>query len=176
MNTKQKFYIPLYVALALGLAACSAKKAAVKEPENEKPPVEDTQAQQKAVPDEPSLRGKDYQEVAQVQTVYFDLDQSSLRSDARDTLQKNYQEISKNPNWEVLVEGHCDQRGTTEYNLALGQRRAASVRAYYIGLGLSGSRIATISYGKESPTCDQSTEDCWSKNRRGATKIREKNQ
>jgi peptidoglycan-associated lipoprotein len=173
----RKFYIPLYVLVALSLAACSAKKTAVKEPsDTEKPPVEDTQKAAKATPDEPSLRGKEYQEVSQVQNIYFDLDQSSLRADARETLQKNYQEISKNSNWEVLVEGHCDQRGTTEYNLALGQRRAASVRAYYVGLGLSGGQIATISYGKESPSCDQPSEDCWSKNRRGVSKIRERNQ
>jgi peptidoglycan-associated lipoprotein len=172
----RKLYIPLSLFVVLGLAACSAKKAVVKEPsETEKPPVETTQTP-KATPDEPSLRGKEYQEVAAVQTVYFDLDQSSLRADARDVLQKNYQEISQHPTWELLIEGHCDQRGTTEYNLALGQRRAASVRAYYIGLGMSGTQIATISYGKESPTCDQPSEDCWSKNRRGMTKIREKGQ
>ena len=173
----RKLYIPFSLFVVLGLAACSAKKAEVKQPtEAEKPPIETTQQPPAATPDEPSLRGKEYQEVAAVQTVYFDLDQSSLKAEARDTLQKNYQEISKHPNWELLIEGHCDQRGTTEYNLALGQRRAASVRAYYIGLGMSGTQIATISYGKESPTCDQPNEDCWSKNRRGMTKIREKSQ
>jgi len=157
--------------LGFTLAACSGKKSAVKDPSET--PVEDPS---KARGDEPSLRGKEYQEVPEIQTVYFDLDQSSLRSEARATLQRNYEEIRKHPNWELLIEGHCDQRGTTEYNLALGQRRAASVRTYYMGLGLSGSRIATISYGKESLSCDQDSEDCWGKNRRGVSKIREKTQ
>ena len=171
----RKLLFPLFsVFMMLSLTACPGKKT-VKD-SADLPPVDESQNPAKGVPDEPSLRGKEYQEVAQVQSVYFDLDQSSLRSDARDTLQKNYQEITKNTTWEVLVEGHADQRGTTEYNLALGQRRAASVRAYYIGLGMSGSKIATISYGKESPTCDQPSEDCWSKNRRAASKIREKGQ
>jgi peptidoglycan-associated lipoprotein len=153
----------------LGFAACAGKKSVLKSDSDTEPTTEQSA---KPLPDEPSLRGKEYQAVPDVQTVYFDLDQSSLRSDARSILQQNYEAIRKNPSWELLVEGHCDQRGTTEYNLALGQRRAASVRAYYIGLGLSGSRIATISYGKESPSCDQATEDCWAQNRRAVTKIR----
>jgi len=172
----RKFYLSLSLGLVLGLTACAGKKV-VKESDADKTPMDQSQiTTPKATPDEPSLRGKEYQEVAQIQPVYFDLDQSTLRSDARDTLQKNYAEISKNANWEVLIEGHCDQRGTTEYNLALGQRRAASIRAYYIGLGLDGGKIATISYGKESPVCDQPSEDCWAKNRRGMTKVREKTQ
>jgi peptidoglycan-associated lipoprotein len=128
--------------------------------------------QNQANAEEPSLRGKDYQEVPELVTVYFDLDQSSLRNDARETLQKNYQALKAHPDWEVLVEGNCDERGTTEYNLGLGQRRAASVRQYYISLGISGNRVATISYGKEKSICDGHNEDCWSKNRRADTKAR----
>ncbi len=154
--------------LAFALTGCPPK-AQVKKPEEMKP-EETTKLAQPA--EEPSLRGKDYKEVPEIGTVYFDLDQTSLRSDARDVLQKNYDALQKNSDWEVLVEGHADERGTTEYNLGLGQKRAAAVRQYYMSLGLPGTRVATISYGKESPACTEHSEDCWSKNRRGATKVR----
>ncbi len=122
--------------------------------------------------EEPSLRGKEYKEVPDLVAISFDLDQSSLRADARETLRKNYEVLKSHSDWEVLVEGHCDERGTTEYNLGLGQRRAAAVRQYYMSLGISGGRVATISYGKEKPVCDQQNDDCWSRNRRGVTKAR----
>jgi len=70
------------------------------------------------------------------------------------------------------VAGHCDERGTIEYNLALGQRRAKEVRDYYLRLGVSGKSVATISYGKESPLCREANEECWAKNRRAETRIR----
>jgi peptidoglycan-associated lipoprotein len=156
------------IIFPIALSGCP-KKAVVK-------PIDDlktTEASQN--PDavaEPSLRGKEYKDVPEIGVIYFDLDSSSLRADARDTLEKNAKALRENANWEALVEGHCDERGTTEYNLGLGQKRAASVRQYYMSLGISGTRIATISYGKESPICSESTEDCWTKNRRGATKVR----
>lgn len=152
--------------LALSLTGCPPK-AQVKQAEEPTLNQDATKADE-----EPSLRGKDYQDVAQISTVYFDLDQASLRSDARDVLAKNYQVLKTHTDWEVLVEGHADERGTTEYNLGLGQKRAAAVRSYYMSLGMKGSKIATISYGKESPVCQEHSEDCWSKNRRGATKVR----
>ncbi len=151
--------------LAFSLTGCPPKKQV----KTEEPKIEDQQAKPA---EEPSLRGKEYKEVADILTIYFDLDQSSLRSDARDTLGKNYQVIKVHPDWEVLVEGHCDERGTTEYNLGLGQKRAASVRQYYMSLGMNGAKIATISYGKENPACTEHSEECWSKNRRGVSKIR----
>jgi peptidoglycan-associated lipoprotein len=153
--------------LAFSLTGCPPKKEIKKAPEE--PKVEDQQAKPA---EEPSLRGKDYKEVPEISTIYFDLDQATLRSDARDALEKNYQALKEHADWEVLVEGHCDERGTTEYNLGLGQKRAASVRQYYISLGMSGNKVATISYGKESPACTEHTDDCWGKNRRGVTKVR----
>jgi peptidoglycan-associated lipoprotein len=152
--------------LAVSLTGCPKKAEIKKEP----PTADDAQKAQAA--EEPSLRGKDYQQVPELVTVYFDLDASTLRDDARQTLQKNYQSLKTHPDWEVLIEGNCDERGTTEYNLGLGQRRAAAVRSYYISLGISGTRIATISYGKEKGTCEQHSEDCWSQNRRADTKAR----
>jgi peptidoglycan-associated lipoprotein len=150
--------------LAFSLTGCPPKKQVKKEepkPEEQAKPVE-----------EPSLRGKDYKEVPEIVTVYFDLDQATLRPDARDALDKNYAVLKEHADWEALVEGHCDERGTTEYNLGLGQRRAAAVRQYYMTLGLDGRRLATISYGKEQPVCTEHSEGCWAKNRRGVTKVR----
>lgn len=160
-------YIALILlsSFALSLTGCPPKKQV-------KTDEEPTLTDQARPDEEPSLRGKDYQEVAQIQSVYFDLDQASLRADARDTLAKNYAAIKTHSDWEILVEGHADERGTTEYNLGLGQKRAAAVRSYYMSLGMKGTKVATISYGKENPICGEHTEDCWSKNRRGTTKVR----
>lgn len=153
--------------LAFSLTGCPPKAQVKKE----EPKKEEQQQPPKPV-EEPSLRGKDYQEVPEIQTVYFDLDQATLRADARDALAKNYEALKQHADWEALVEGHCDERGTTEYNLGLGQKRAAAVRQYYITLGLDGGRVATISYGKEQPACSEHTDECWGKNRRGVTKVR----
>jgi len=153
--------------LAFSLTGCPPKKQVVK---TEEPKLEEQQPPKPV--EEPSLRGKDYKEVPEISTVYFNLDQATLRPDARDVLGKNYEAIKQHADWEVLVEGHCDDRGTTEYNLGLGQKRAAAVRQYYMSLGMSGNKIATISYGKENPVCSEQTEDCWSKNRRGVSKVR----
>jgi peptidoglycan-associated lipoprotein len=164
---KSRFLVVLGLGvLALSLTGCPPKAQVKKE----EPPAPEAQKPQPA--EEPSLRGKEYKDVPELQVVFFDLDQSTLRNDARDTLKKNYEALQSHADWEVLVEGHCDERGTTEYNLGLGQRRAAAIREYYMSLGVSGTRIATISFGKEQPICTEHTEDCWSKNRRGVTKAR----
>src|SRR5208282_717495 len=97
--------------LALALTGCPPKKE-VKKPEETPPPAE---VQKPQPSEEPSLRGKEYKEIPDLVSIYFDLDQATLRSDARDTLQKNYQALQSHSDWEVLVEGHCDERGTTEY-------------------------------------------------------------
>ena len=121
---------------------------------------------------EPSLRGKDYKEVAEIRTIHFDFNKANIRSEDREILKKNYDVIARHPDWEFLIEGHCDERGTEEYNLGLGQRRAAAVRQYYMVMGIDGKRIATISYGKEKPLCTEHNEECWAQNRRGESKVR----
>jgi peptidoglycan-associated lipoprotein len=98
---------------------------------------------------------------------YFDYDQSDLRDDARSALSGNAEWLKKYPSIQVLIEGHCDERGTSAYNLALGDRRANAARDYLDSLGVAASRIRTVSYGKERPACTESTEDCWQQNRRG---------
>lgn len=99
--------------------------------------------------------------------VYFDLDASHLKDESRGALQKNADWLKKWGATKITVEGHCDSRGTTEYNLALGERRASAVRDYLVSLGVPGVRILPISKGKEAPVCTEENESCWSQNRRG---------
>ena len=103
----------------------------------------------------------------EMRDAYFDLDKADIRSDARTALAKSADFLRGYPQVKVVVEGHCDERGSTEYNLALGDRRAAAVKQYLVGLGIGADRISTVSYGKEKPACMESNEECWQKNRRG---------
>lgn len=98
---------------------------------------------------------------------FFDYDQNILRDDARAVLQKDAVWLTTWPQTAISIEGYCDERGSAEYNLALGEQRAQVVKEYLEGLGVSGSRIRTVSLGKEARFCQESSEDCWSKNRRG---------
>lgn len=100
-----------------------------------------------------------------LRSVYFDFDNSLIRNDQVPVLQSNANFIKSNSG-AVSVEGHCDERGTNEYNLALGQRRADSTRDYLVNLGASASAMRTVSYGEEKPVCSESDESCWWKNRR----------
>lgn len=103
--------------------------------------------------------------------VFFDLDRSDLTAEARETLRRQAAWLSSYPDARILVAGNCDERGTREYNLALGARRANAARAYLISQGVDPSRISTTSYGKERPSCTQSTERCWAINRNATTSI-----
>ena len=98
--------------------------------------------------------------------VYFDFDKYDLKPEARDRLAKNAQFMKEHPGFTFSIEGHCDERGTNEYNLALGDRRANGARSYLSSLGISDSRMGTISFGEERPVCDSSAESCWRRNRR----------
>jgi peptidoglycan-associated lipoprotein len=105
-------------------------------------------------------------EVSKLDAVYFDFDKFTLKPEAREALKKNADWLSKNPDKKVVVEGNCDERGTNEYNMALGQRRADSAAKYLTDLGVAKNRVSKVSYGKERPECKESNEECWSKNRR----------
>ena len=98
--------------------------------------------------------------------VYFDYDEASLSDDTRDKLSRNADLMKSNAGFSVTIEGHADSRGTSEYNLALGERRANAVRDYLTSLGIAGTRTRTISYGRERPVCTEEAESCWSQNRR----------
>ncbi len=104
--------------------------------------------------------------------VFFDFDRYDIKDEGRATLQRQAAWLKKYPAVSVTLEGHCDERGTREYNLALGQRRATAAKDYLISLGVDASRITTISYGKERPVCVESTESCWAQNRRAVTVIK----
>lgn len=99
--------------------------------------------------------------------VYFDLDESTLSDETRERLARNAELLRAQPQFQLTIEGHADERGTNEYNLALGERRANAVRDYLTSLGVEGGRMRTLSYGEERPVCTESAESCWSQNRRG---------
>ncbi len=124
----------------------------LKEEEGEITPQVAREAETKAVP--------------QLDDIHFDFDKSDIRADSREILQKNADWLQNNPDIKIQIEGHCDERGTAEYNLALGERRAMSTKKYLMSLGISADRIYTISYGEELPIDPNHSEDAWAKNRR----------
>lgn len=101
-----------------------------------------------------------------LQDALFDFDSSALRGDARETLRANANWLKSNPSVRVEIEGHCDDRGTNEYNLALGAKRAQAARDFLATLGIAAERLSTISYGEEIPVCEEQNEGCWKQNRR----------
>jgi peptidoglycan-associated lipoprotein len=101
-----------------------------------------------------------------LQPVYFDYDRSSIRADAGATMKANADWLKAHPTEKIRIEGNCDERGTKEYNVALGQRRAATAKKYLTDLGIASGRISLLSYGKEKPVCTAGSETCWQKNRR----------
>jgi peptidoglycan-associated lipoprotein len=109
---------------------------------------------------------KEFMAIADLKDVFFDFDKYNIRAGDAKTLDSNASWLKSNPNQLLLIEGHCDERGTNEYNLALGERRAKSTMNYLVSQGVQASRITIISYGEERPTCTDKNEACWSKNRR----------
>jgi len=102
-----------------------------------------------------------------VKDVYFDYDKADLRGDQQTAVQADAAFLQQHPNMSVTIEGHCDERGSTEYNLALGDNRASAVKNGLVAAGVSADRVKTVSYGKEKPFCSESNESCWQQNRRG---------
>ncbi len=103
----------------------------------------------------------------EVRDAYFDYDSAQIRPDARQALQRTADFLKGYPNTRLTIEGHCDERGSTEYNLALGQRRANAVKEYLVSLGIPADHLSTTSWGKEKPFCTEATEPCYAQNRRG---------
>lgn len=133
-------------------------------------------AKEAAAMREKTLRENLLAEAASLGDVYFDYDRYDLSAESRGVLSKLADWLIEHGDFEMTVEGHCDERGTTEYNLALGERRAEAAKAYLKNLGVDAVRITTISYGEELPVDPGSTEDAWSKNRRDHFVIFLKNQ
>jgi len=131
------------------------------------PPAAPAPMPQVATPAPPVLpRVSEFAANANLKDVYFDFDKYDIRPDAAKILDANATWLKANARNLLLIEGHCDERGTAEYNLALGERRAKSTMNYLVGQGVAASRITVISYGKERPVCTEKTEACWAMNRR----------
>ena len=113
-----------------------------------------------------AFRPEEFAENASVRDIHFDFDRHEIRSDDSRLLDANATYLKTNPQHLVLIEGHCDERGTTEYNLALGDRRAKAAMNYLVAQGIKSERIQIISYGEERPACREQTESCWATNRR----------
>ncbi|MGQ0677076.1 MAG: peptidoglycan-associated lipoprotein Pal, partial [Rhodospirillales bacterium] len=165
------------IAAAALLAACGSTPEEVVElkgtggaqPAPAAPPPS---AQQAARPPAGAVPGSAQDFITNVgDRVLFDTDKSDLTPAGRATLEKQAAWLKKYPTVRITVEGHCDERGTREYNLALGERRATAVKNYLVALGIPASRVQTISYGKERPAAVGSSEQAWSQNRRGVTVV-----
>lgn len=170
-----------FLSLCLFIGGCAKKQTvAPEDAANE----EQTASEQKEVSDldaalmspeefaqEPSVRGVDVDSKSALSAVHFSLDSSNIAASELDVLKTNVKYLKNNPLVNIVIEGHCDERGTTEYNLALGQKRAVKVKEYYVQLGITPNRIATVSYGEEMPIDKRSNETAWAKNRRAETKV-----
>jgi len=179
MNRKSLLMVWIgVVAVSILFVGCPKKKPAPK-PETA-PPSTAAPAEEVTAPTPPPVQDKTPDPFSEdIQTantaayeqgllgdVYFDFDKYELKQEARDRLAKNAGFMNAHPEFTFNVEGHCDERGTVEYNLALGERRANASKDYLVSLGVSASRIRTISYGKERPQCTEADESCWWRNRR----------
>jgi len=120
-----------------------------------------------APPPPPPTESIDQIWAREVQDAYFDTDKADIRADARQALASTAEFFKGHPSVKATIEGHCDERGSTEYNLGLGDRRAAAVKQYLVSLGVSAGQLTTVSFGKEKPFCQEHGEPCWQQNRRG---------
>lgn len=159
----------LAVLMAVGVvcaAGCASKPKPTATPEEQMAGLEGWD-----IPLDPLTEGIAFGEPTEedaliLQPVYFDFDKSDIRDDGRAVLAGVAEWMIERPEARLKIEGHCDERGTKEYNLALGERRALSVRSYLTGLNVNPQRLHTISYGEEMPVCAEATEECWTLNRR----------
>lgn len=150
--------------MSLGLAGCTTKPMAVSEPIAPNRQIsESTQIVPGSVRDFQANVGD---------RIRFSYNRSDLDAAAQETLKRQAAWLIKYPSVSVAIEGHCDERGTREYNIALGARRAQAVREYLTSAGVGGARLETISYGKERPECAESNEACWAQNRRALSTIK----
>ena len=162
-------------AVILYLAGCSTAKPAV-QPQAAAPGEQVAPDETKRFASAPVTQNSSLDQLQQgnpvgtavsspLKDIYFDFDRYDLRADARDTLKADADWLKQDPGTTIEIEGHCDERGTSEYNLALGAKRAQAAKDYLTSLGLDAQRLSTISYGQEIPVCTEHNEDCWQKNR-----------
>lgn len=183
MHRRTSTVLGLAVALIMvaGLTACGPKDepAPVAPMEAPAAPEPAETVEPPAAPDtsmdmKPSILDQDLQGIQDeafrtglLGDIFFDFDKFDLRPDARERLRKNAEFMKQYPTLEFGLEGHCDERGTNEYNLALGEKRANAAKNFLVTLGVSADRVRTISYGEERPFCTTHDEACWQDNRRG---------
>jgi peptidoglycan-associated lipoprotein len=171
----------LFLVMALFAAAGCASKTAKEQDFGPRPADQaaaattdvSQQPQPLGVESQPLQSGPvaDHQAVAGLERVYFAYNQFLLEDQARATLEQNAAYLRKNPGVKAVIEGHCDERGSDEYNLALGERRAMAARNYLVSLGIAAERLAIISYGEEQPLVAGGGEEAWAKNRRAEFKV-----
>ena len=143
------------------------------------PPVQTPKAEPPSVvavapePKESPKREEGFVDAAELAPIHFDFDKADIRPGDAKILDANAAWLTANPKLLVLIEGHCDERGTAEYNLALGERRAKATQTYLISRGVQAERITTVSYGEERPACTEHTEKCWATNRRAQFLVKE---
>ncbi|MEW6419100.1 MAG: peptidoglycan-associated lipoprotein Pal [Nitrospirota bacterium] len=176
----KKAFILVLLVSGLMLAGCPPRK--VVQPEPQQPMVTPQETKEKKAAEIKPEEKITEQQLAKIETkeeipryieekspfgdIYFDFDEYEIRPDAKPILQKVSSWMLKNASMKILIEGHCDERGTDEYNLALGDRRAKATRDYLTALGIPSNRVEMLSYGEEKPLCTDKTEECWAKNRR----------
>jgi peptidoglycan-associated lipoprotein len=157
------------LAAVLALAACTTKPKTAEEA----PPVAPPAAESSQGGVQSSIVAGSIQDfrVNVGDTVHFEYNKYDVTDEDKGILQRQSTWLQRYPQVRITIEGHCDERGTREYNLALGARRANAVKEYLVSLGVSSGRLDTISYGKERPICTESDETCWAQNRRGVSTI-----
>lgn len=169
---KKSMYLIVSGLLILLIAVAGCQKKTTKEVTPEPlPPVEQPEVsqQEKALDEESAERLQEATEPKmplQFDKVYFEFDKYTITADQRNNLARNAEVLKAYPDVKVLIEGHCDERGTIEYNLSLGEKRANTVKDYLVNYGIAGSRLSTISYGEEKPADPGKNEQAWSRNRR----------
>jgi peptidoglycan-associated lipoprotein len=164
MFKKTQWYLAAAAASTLLFAACSSDETKTAPPEATPPPVTTSAAPTAPVPPPMAISAAD---LAAKKSVYFDLDKSDLKPESADTITLWAKYLAQSSASKVRIEGNCDERGSREYNVGLGERRANAVAQALEAQGVSPSQVSTVSYGKEKPVCSEHKEDCFAKNRRG---------
>lgn len=187
MKNGQELVLVTVAAVSLIAAGCAKKKVAAAPPAapaapaaapvaRTAPPQTRAASRPAASPAAPSrvpnaaTRARIDELLARIQDAYFDYDKHALRADALTTLASDSKELrdilAQYPDYKLTVEGYCDERGSAEYNMALGDARAKAAKEYFVGVGIPDGQLATVSYGKEHQLCSEHEESCWQKNRR----------
>jgi peptidoglycan-associated lipoprotein len=173
MNHKGRMYLSFVLLVGLiSLWGCPKKAEVASTPESQRETVmapATPTPESRSAEGEPGMKGQSEKAGAMAQglkPIYFDFDKSFIRDDSKAMMHANAQWLKAHPQAKIMIEGNCDERGTKEYNQALGQRRAVSAKKYLVDIGIAASRISLISYGKEKPDCTESNETCWQKNRK----------